>query len=129
LRSTSSFCLSLRCVAFFSRRFPLNLSSTNPRLHIAAWCMCSRGSLGFGCVVSRYACAATNAASGVSCTNSSSSSSGFALCFLCSFLLLSVLLSSCCASGLCASPCWTMMNHYIHPNILHLMCFCNLGFL
>jgi hypothetical protein len=35
--------------------------------------MCSRGSPGSSCVVNRYACAATRAASGISCMKSSSS--------------------------------------------------------
>jgi hypothetical protein len=49
---------------------------------MAAWCMCSRGSPGSGCVVNRYACAATKAASGVSCTKFSSSSDNGALMLL-----------------------------------------------
>jgi hypothetical protein len=48
---------------------------------------CSRGSPGSGCVVIRYACAATSAASGVSCTKSSSSSVGCALMLLLCFFL------------------------------------------
>jgi hypothetical protein len=55
-RLNSSFRFSLWCVAFFCGRFFLSLSSINPRLRIAAWCMCSHGSPGFGFVVSRYAC-------------------------------------------------------------------------
>jgi hypothetical protein len=41
---------------------------------------------------------------------------------------LSVLLSSCCALGLCTFPCWTLMHRCTHPNILHLMCCCYLSF-
>jgi hypothetical protein len=33
---------------------------------MAAWCMLSHGSPGSGCMVNRYACAATRAASSVS---------------------------------------------------------------
>jgi hypothetical protein len=62
-----------------------------------AWCMCSCGSLGFGCVVNRYACATTRAASGVSCMKSSSSSDNGLLTFFArsSFLGHYVLLLLC----------------------------------
>jgi hypothetical protein len=45
-----------------------------------------------------------------------------------SFLLLSMLLSSCYASGLCAFPCCTLMHRYTYPNILHFMYCCHLDF-
>jgi hypothetical protein len=53
---------------------------------------------------------------------------GMRLYFSYGFLLLFVLLSSCCASGLCAFLCWTMIHRCTHPNILHLMRCCCLGF-
>jgi hypothetical protein len=40
---------------------------------------------------------------------------------------LLMLLSSCCASGLCAFPCSTLIHHYTHPSILHLTYCCHLG--
>jgi hypothetical protein len=67
---------------------------------MAAWCMCSHRSLGSGCVVNRYACAATRAASGVSCMKSSSYSDNNVLMLLVrsSFLGRSVLLLPCFGS-------------------------------
>jgi hypothetical protein len=64
----------LWCVDSLPKDFCFNSSPTSPRLFMAAWCMCSRGSPSFGYVVNRYACAATRAASGVSCMKYSSSS-------------------------------------------------------
>jgi hypothetical protein len=62
--------------------------------------MCSRGSLGSGCVVNRYACAATKAASGVSCIKFSSLSDNDALILLARFssLLRAVFLLLCFGS-------------------------------
>jgi hypothetical protein len=67
---------------------------------MADWCMCSRGSPGSSCVVNRYACAATRAASSVSCMKSSSSSDKNVLLLFAqsSFLGRSVLLLMCFGS-------------------------------
>jgi hypothetical protein len=73
---------------------------------MTAWCMCSHGSPVSGCVVNRYACAATRAASGVSCMKSSSSSDNGASmlfawsCFLSHFVLLLLCFGSRCLSSL-----------------------------
>jgi hypothetical protein len=50
--------------------------------------MCSRGSSGSRCVVNRYACAATRAASSISCMKFSSSSGSGALILLAQFSTL-----------------------------------------
>jgi hypothetical protein len=87
------------CIDSLPIDFCFNSSPTSLRLFMAAWCMCYRGSPGSGCVVNRY-CAATRAASGVSCMKSSSSSDSNVLMLLVqsSFLGCSVLLLLCFGS-------------------------------
>jgi hypothetical protein len=100
------FCFSLQLVDFISSTFSLILFFTIPRLRVAAWCISSRGSPGSGLLVSKYACAAINAASGVSCMKSSSSSSN------CGVGFLEYLSSLLCAVAplLCfGSPCLSLL--------------------
>jgi hypothetical protein len=91
-------------IDFFPKDFYFNSSPTNQRLFMAAWCICSCGSPGSGCVVNRYACAATRAASGVSCMKSSSSSDNGVLMLLArSFFLGYAVLLLLCFGSRCLS--------------------------